>query len=92
MRDTGEGQGCPTDELRRQLAEERGRTDWLLGLISHHSSILARIEQRCMAIEARLGSAMTPTQWAKIATGLLLPLAVLLLTGNVELARKLMAP
>jgi hypothetical protein len=85
----GEGEhGDPTEDLRRQLTAERHRTDWLIQLLSQHGSALARIEQRCSAIEASIASRLTPMQWAKILVGLALPILVLLLTGNVELARR----
>jgi hypothetical protein len=87
------------ERTERLLEKERQRADWMMSLLSQHGSALARIEQRCMAIEARLGSSplqwlrhLTPAQWIKILTGLLLPLAVLVLTGNAELARKMMVP
>lgn len=84
--------GGPMEELRRQLAAERRRTDWLLQLLTHHGPALARIEQRCMTIEANIASRLTPTQWAKIIAGVALPVLVLLLTGNVELARRFVMP
>lgn len=72
------------------------RVEWLL---TRQDSDLARIEQRLIAmdsrlaaIEARLGSGLTATQWLKVFAALALPLMVLLLTGNVELARKMLMP
>lgn len=64
---------------------------------------LAQIGQALTRIEARLGSpgngqsearGLTPSQWLKIAAGLALPLAALLLalSGNIDAARKLLAP
>jgi hypothetical protein len=65
----------------------------------------ARIEQRLAAIETGLaprthphpnghanGSGLSLVQWLKVAVGIALPLIVLLATGNVELARRLLVP
>lgn len=58
---------------------------------------LIRIEQRLTAMEAARTqvtgreSGLSPAQWLKVLAGLALPLIVLLATGNVDLARKLMA-
>jgi hypothetical protein len=75
--------------------------------LRHHLSQLgwsqARIEQRLMAIETGLaprthpnghanGSGLSLVQWLKVAVGIALPLIVLLATGNVELARRLLVP
>jgi hypothetical protein len=91
---SGEGEhGDPTAELRLQVDAERRRLDWLLQLMMQQGSALARIEQRCTAIEASIASRLTPAQWAKIIAGVALPLLVLILTGNAELARRfMMAP
>jgi hypothetical protein len=66
--------------------EPNGTRDWLLHRIA---SDLARIDQRLTAIEATLAKTVSPGEWLKAVIGLLLPLLVLLLTGNVEAARKL---
>lgn len=86
---------CPTDELRQMQREERRRLDyWLM----QFASAQARTDQRLMAIEAMLAStlgqqqAWTTSEWLKILTGIGLPLAVLLLTRDVELARRFVAP
>jgi hypothetical protein len=90
------------DELRRLMLEERRRTDWLVWQVSHLASALARTERRLTAMEGRHGPASTPdpclswtpAQWLKVATGLVLPLAALLLalSGNIDAARRLLAP
>lgn len=77
------------ERSERQLEAERQRVDHLLTQLGWG---LARIEQRLMTIEGRLGSVLTPTQWLKILGGVGLPLLVLLLTGNVDLARRLLVP
>jgi hypothetical protein len=76
------------------LAEGRdptGTRDWLLHRIAVD---LALINQRLTAIETRLGQPLTLVQWLKIATGLALPLAAILLAlgGNIDAARRLLAP
>jgi hypothetical protein len=87
------------EQAERQLEAERRRTDQLLSYLSHRDLALARIEQLCTRIEAASSAGSTshtgglsPVQWLKILIGLALPLLVLLLTGNVELARKLIVP
>lgn len=85
-RDTGEPHGMSAAELRHHLSQ----LGWAL----------ARIEQRLTGLGTALtpatgresGSGPTPMQWLKVLGGLALPLIVLLATGNVELARKLLAP
>jgi hypothetical protein len=66
--------------------EPSGTRDWLLHRIAWD---LARIDQRLTAIEATLAKTVSPSEWLKAMIGLLLPLLVLVLTGNVEAARKL---
>lgn len=70
--------------------------------LRHHLSNLAsamiRIEHQLLRLElertppAGRESGLSPTQWLKVLAGLALPLIVLMATGNVELARKLIAP
>jgi hypothetical protein len=66
--------------------DPNGTRDWLLHRIAWD---LARIDQRLTAIEATLAKTVSPSEWLKAMIGLLLPLLVLVLTGNVEAARKL---
>ena len=63
-------------------------------------SALGRVEQELRELRAVLTpppglmSGLTQTQWLKLLAGLALPLAALLLalSGNIEAARKLLAP
>jgi hypothetical protein len=66
--------------------DPNGTRDWLIQRIAWD---LARIDQRLTAIEASLAKAVSPMEWAKALAGLALPILVLVLTGNVEAARKL---
>lgn len=70
--------------------EERPGTsaDLLAYLMTQHASALARIETRLMAVEACVTRRLTPQDLAKLlaAAGLVL----LALTGNVELAKRLL--
>jgi hypothetical protein len=88
--DTGQTHG-PTEPpaalMERLLDRERDRNDRLM---ADHASVLGRIEQRIIAIETRIGEALTPSQWVKAAAGIALPIAALWLTGSAELARSLL--
>jgi len=57
-------------------------------LWAHVLSSIGRIEGRLAAVELKLERRLTPEQILKIAIGFGLPILVLLLTGNMELARK----
>jgi hypothetical protein len=57
-------------------------------LWAHVVTQLAKIEHRLSGVEARLDRKLTPEQIIKIAIGFGLPILVLLLTGNMELARR----
>lgn len=84
-----------TAELNQRPCRQHCHADGLLANLSHLGWALVRIEQRLTAIEASLGrpaTAWTPSQWCKLLGGLLLPLLVLMITGNVELARRMMMP
>jgi hypothetical protein len=70
--------------------------------LRHHlgnlASALIRIEHQLLRLESGLTpasgreSGLSTTQWLKVLAGLALPFVVLVWTGNVELARRLLAP
>jgi hypothetical protein len=72
-----------------QDEESPGGTSREQALWAHVVTSLARVEHRLSGVEARLDGRLTPEQIVKIAIGFGLPILVLLLTGNLELARKL---
>jgi hypothetical protein len=88
-------------ERAEQRAEaERRRNEQLL---TGHALTLGLINQRLAAIEAALTNGREngsnpshwhPSQWVKILVGLSLPIAALLLalSGNIDQAKRLLAP
>mgnify|MGYP001608437546 CR=1 FL=1 len=74
------------ERLARMHDEERRRVDLLM---HHHSSTLTRIDMRLESIEEGLENRLTPQALVKLLVGLGAPVA-LLLTGNVELAKRLL--
>lgn len=73
------------ERLARWLEQERLRTD---RLVTEYGLALVRIETRLTVIETTMGSQITPQAMAKLIVGV--GLVLLALTGNMDLAKRLL--